>query len=135
MCHALIHVACADPRHVLEHDAERVERAVISPNRLMRQPVRRSRLVNSRLRSHPDRLGPGHPRTRAEVGTNARHQVPSRWSKACPLWRRPRKSMSATPAGCMPAVVRNAGEREYAEERGLAAAWDGLPRAPRVNLR
>ena len=27
------------------------------------------------------------------------------------------------------------GKREYAEERVLAAAWDGLPRAPRVNRR
>jgi hypothetical protein len=43
--------------------------------------------------------------------------------------------MPATPAGCMPAVVRNVGEREYAEERGLAPAWDELPRAPRVNRR
>ena len=41
--------------------------------------------------------------------------------------------MPATPAGCVPAVVRNVGEREYAEKTGLAAAWDGLPRAPRVN--
>ena len=52
-------VPCADSQHVLEHDAERVERAVISPDRLMRQPVRSSRQVKPRLRSHPDRLVPG----------------------------------------------------------------------------
>src|SRR5262245_25440003 len=84
MWHALIYVACALVHHVLEHDAECGECPVTSPNRLTRQPVRRSRLARSRPRSCPRPPGPRHPSTRAEVGIHARYQVSIEMVKGVP---------------------------------------------------
>src|SRR5215471_16048725 len=72
MWHTAIYVACPI-RHVLEHDAERGESAVRSPNRLTRQPARRSGLARSRPRSRPDRLVPD---TRVPGGGGHQCQIP-----------------------------------------------------------
>src|SRR5262245_51789420 len=114
MWHALIYVACALVHHVLEHDAECGECPVTSPNRLTRQPVRRSRLARSRPRSCPDRLDPGTRVPGRRWASMPDTRSPSRWSKARRLWR-PGKSMPATRAGCLQALLRNVGEWEHAE--------------------